>query len=83
MLTSKRLCFIERFPVKSNILRVLFASLHISMRCAQLSAKIGAPKMKIILADVPESLNEDFSLFNIFKYLRSMKRQNEVQVENG
>ena len=35
--------------------------------------------MKIILADVPESQNEDFSLFNIFKYLRFIKRQNEVQ----
>ena len=49
------------------------------MRCAQLSAKLGAPKMKIILADVPVSQNEDFLLFNIFKYLRSIKRQNEVQ----
>ena len=70
--------------LKDSLLKATFYesfSLHFtfSMRCAQLSAKLGAPKMEIIFADVPVSQNEDFSLFNIFKYLRSIKRQNEVQ----
>ena len=62
--------------LNDSLLKAIFCesfSLHFTfpMRCAQLSAKLRAPKMKIILADARESPpGAEFSLFNVFKYLR-------------